>query len=52
MGDLFSSDNIWVKRPGNGKISAEKYDKVIGMIAKNDIKVDKQISPEDIVDYR
>ena len=52
IGDVFSSDNIWVKRPGNGKISAEKYDKVIGMIAKNDIKVDKQISPEDIVDYR
>jgi sialic acid synthase SpsE len=52
MGDIFSSDNIWVKRPGNGKLSAEKYDKVIGMKAKNDIKIDEQIKPEDIVGYK
>ena len=52
VGDVFSLDNIWVKRPGNGKLLANNYDKIIGMIAKNDIKVDEQIVPEDIVGYK
>jgi len=52
VGDVFSLDNIWVKRPGNGKLLANNYNKIIGMIAKNDIKVDEQIVPEDIVGYK
>jgi len=52
VGDVFSLDNIWVKRPGNGKLLANNYDKIIDMIAKNDIKVDEQIVPEDIVGYK
>ena len=52
VGDVFSLDNIWVKRPGNGKLLANNYDKIIGMIAQNDIKIDEQIVPEDIVGYK
>ena len=52
VGDVFSLDNIWVKRPGNGKLLANNYNKIIGMIAKNDIKIDEQVVPEDIVGYK
>ena len=51
-GDIFSSDNIWVKRPGNGKLLANNYDEIIGMIAKDDIDTDEQISPDNIVGYK
>ena len=51
-GELFTKDNIWVKRPGNGKLLANNYDKIIGMVAKNDINMDEQISPENIVGYK
>ena len=52
VGDVFSIDNIWVKRPGNGKLLANNYDKIIGMEAKNDINMNEQISPENIVGYK
>ncbi len=52
VGDVFSLDNIWVKRPGNGKLLADSYDKVLGMVSKTNINIDKQIGPEDIVGYK
>lgn len=52
IGEVFSLDNIWVKRPGNGKLLADNYNKIIGMIAKNDINTDEQITPEDIVGFK
>lgn len=36
-GDKFTKENIWVKRPGTGKILAENYNKIIGKISKIDI---------------
>ena len=36
--DTFSMENIWVKRPGTGKILAEKFDSILGKKASNDIK--------------
>jgi sialic acid synthase SpsE len=51
-GDVFSIDNIWVKRPGNGKLLANSYNKVIGMVSKTNINIDEQIEPEDIVGYK
>ncbi len=52
IGEVFSLDNIWVKRPGNGKLLADDFNKIIGMIAKNDINTDEQITPEDIVGFK
>jgi len=52
VGDVFSLDNIWVKRPGNGKLLADSYDKVLGMVSKTNINIDEQIGPEDIVGYK
>ena len=41
-GELFSSENLTVKRPGNG-LSPMLWDKVIGMVSKKDYKPDEQI---------
>lgn len=30
IGDKFTTDNIWVKRPGTGEILAEEYESIIG----------------------
>ena len=43
-GEKLSSDNIWVKRPGTGEMSAEDYEKVIGKTATVDIAQDMQLT--------
>lgn len=48
-GEAFSKENIWVKRPGKGGISAEQYSEVLGKKAKHDIKSNVQVKREDIV---
>jgi len=47
-GELFTKDNIWVKRPGTGEILAEHYNEVLGKTAKKDIEKDKQVSWSDM----
>ena len=43
-GDVFTEDNIWVKRPGKGGILAEHYKDVLGKKATTDIPLDEQIT--------
>lgn len=43
-GELFTKDNIWVKRPGTGEIPAESYEQLFGKKASMDIDIDTQIS--------
>lgn len=50
-GEIFSEENIWVKRPGTGKILAADIGKVLGKAANKDIHVHAQLTPEDIVGY-
>ncbi len=45
-GELFSYENIWVKRPGTGEITAENYEKLIGKRAMSDIANNTQIKLE------
>ena len=47
-GEKFSLDNIWVKRPGNGELLSDKFDKIINTIAKQDIPINSQISMKDL----
>ncbi|MDP3353555.1 MAG: N-acetylneuraminate synthase family protein [Flavobacteriaceae bacterium] len=47
-GEVFTKDNIWVKRPGTGKILAEHFNDIIGKVANRDILYDEQLSREDI----
>lgn len=47
-GEKFTKENIWVKRPGTGKIKAAEFFKILGKIAKNDISKNRQLSWADI----
>ena len=49
-GDLFTKDNIWVKRPGTGEIKAENYNKILGKKSRKVIKRDTQIKWDMIKD--
>jgi sialic acid synthase SpsE len=42
-GETFSSDNLWVKRPGTGEFLAESYDALLGKVASVDIGRDVQL---------
>jgi N-acetylneuraminate synthase len=48
-GETFTKNNIWVKRPGTGKILAEKFDDILGKTAASDIDNDAQLTWEDVV---
>jgi sialic acid synthase SpsE len=43
-GDLFTRNNLWVKRPGIGELKAEEYDSILGNIAACDINKDTHIN--------
>jgi len=46
-GELLTKENIWVKRPGTGKILAEHFTAVLGKKATRDIAYDEQLTFED-----
>jgi N-acetylneuraminate synthase len=46
-GEKLSKENIWVKRPGTGKILAEHFDSLIGKTATKDIENDEQLNFND-----
>ena len=48
-GDILSIENIWVKRPGTGLISAEEYSEILGKIAARDIENDAQLVYSDFL---
>jgi N-acetylneuraminate synthase len=47
-GEAFTKENIWVKRPGTGKILAEHFDSILGKKATRDIDNDEQL---DFIDF-
>ncbi len=49
-GDVFTKENIWVKRPGTGEIKAEDYKKLLGKTAAQNIPIDTQLKQEWIVE--
>jgi N-acetylneuraminate synthase len=49
-GDVFSKENIWVKRTGKGGILAGHYEEVLGKMSKKDLENDIQVIWDDI-DY-
>ena len=50
--ETFSYDNLWVKRPGNGKILSNELKKIIGKKSLNNIDKDTQLSPKDVKNYK
>ena len=49
-GEVFSKDNLWVKRPGIGPIFAEDYNSILGKRAANNIPTDRHLTLSDIKD--
>ncbi|MBC3797061.1 N-acetylneuraminate synthase [Acetobacterium tundrae] len=47
-GDLFTQENIWVKRPGTGEIKAVHYENLIGKRSIRDIPEDEQLKWNDV----
>ena len=47
-GDMFTHENIWVKRPGTGEILAKEYENILGRKARSDLNNDYQLSWGDI----
>lgn len=47
-GDLFSADNIWVKRPGTGEIKARDYERLFGKPAARALPVNAQVAWADV----
>ena len=47
-GEVFSEDNLWVKRPGTGEILPDEYEKILGKRATRNIDKDVQIKRKDI----
>lgn len=45
-GETFSTDNLWVKRPGTGEFLAEDYQALLGKVATCDIDADVQLKKE------
>lgn len=43
-GEVFTKDNLWVKRPGTGEIPAEKYEQILGKRASVDVDNDTQLT--------
>ena len=41
--EVFTKENIWVKRPGTGKILAEHFDSILGKKATRNIANDEQV---------
>tara|TARA_S200000501_G_scaffold376898_1_gene433297 strand:- start:935 stop:1978 length:1044 start_codon:yes stop_codon:yes gene_type:complete len=48
-GEKLSYENIWVKRPGTGSFLARDFNKLIGKIAKRNLKSNIQINKKDII---
>jgi N-acetylneuraminate synthase len=48
VGEEFTKENIWVKRPGTGEILAEEYENILGKKALNNIPADTFVSWNDI----
>lgn len=46
-GEILSKENIWVKRPGTGKILAESFNDLLGKVALKDIANDEQLDFDD-----
>lgn len=46
-GEIFTKENIWIKRPGTGAILAEHFNDLLGKVATRDIENDEQLAFND-----
>ena len=48
-GESLTTSNLWVKRPGTGPIPAERYESLLGRVARRDLPADTHVRMEDLV---
>lgn len=48
-GQPFTMQNLWVKRPGTGRIPAERFESILGKTASRDIPADTHLTETDFV---
>lgn len=48
-GELYTKENLWVKRPGTGELLAERYEDVLGKRAARDLSADTHLTSDDVV---
>ena len=48
-GEPLTTKNLWVKRPGTGSVPAERYEEMLGRIARRDLAADTHISMDDVL---
>lgn len=48
-GDVFTEENLWVRRPGNGDFTAEDYETLIGKVAAKNITKGMQLRNTDVI---
>ena len=46
-GEIFTKENLWVKRPGIGEVLAEKFNSILGKVANRDIDFDIHLERKD-----
>lgn len=47
-GEIFTMQNLWVKRPGTGSIPAEQFEALLGKAASRDLAPDTHLDMDDI----
>lgn len=50
QGEVFTKDNLWVKRPGVGDFKAERFNEMLGKRAAHDIESDELLKIGDVID--
>ncbi len=48
IGECFTVENIWVKRPGTGEIMASNYNDILGKKSNSNIQINEQIKIKDV----
>ena len=48
-GEIFSKENIWVKRPGVGEILSDEYENILGQTCAEDLDEDVLLKRQDII---
>lgn len=47
-GEVYTKDNIWVKRPGTGELKADRYEDILGKLAVRDLAADTHLALLDV----
>jgi N-acetylneuraminate synthase len=47
-GEIFTKENVWVKRPGTGEMLAKNFNDILGKTSSKNIEIDTHLNWSDI----